>query len=66
MPTNLQINGELLKEAQAIGGFKTKRETVDKALQAYVEHHKQLAMLELEGGIEYYEDYDYKELRKDR
>ena len=29
MATNLALNDELLREAQKIGGFKTKRETVN-------------------------------------
>lgn len=66
MPTNLQIDDALLSEAQALGGFKTKRETVNKALEAFVEHQKQLEMLQLAGEIEYFEDYDYKAQRRKR
>lgn len=66
MATNLQIDEQLLSEAQLLGKFKTKRETVNQALQSFINHHKQLEMLTLEGQIEYFEDYDYKEARKRR
>ena len=66
MATNLQIDNELLQEAQQLGNFKTKKDTVNQALKEFVEHHKQLAMLELEGKIDYFEDYDYKAQRRHR
>ena len=66
MATNLQIDDELLLEAQKLGDFKTKKETVNQALRAFIEHHKQLEILELEGQIEYYDDYDYKKQRQRR
>ena len=66
MATNLQIDDELLLEAQELGNFKTKKETVNQALRAFIERHKQLEILELEGQIEYYDDYDYKKQRQRR
>ena len=66
MATNLQIDNELLQEAQQLGNFKTKKDTVNQALKEFVEHHKQLTMLELEGEIDYFEDYDYKAQRRNR
>ena len=66
MATNLQIDDELLLEAQKIGDFKTKKETVNQALKAFIEHHKQLEILELKGQIDYYDDHDYKAARKRR
>jgi Arc/MetJ family transcription regulator len=66
MATNLQIDNQLLSEAQRLGNFKTKRETVDQALKTFIEQHKQLEMLQLEGQIDYADDYDYKRQRKAR
>jgi Arc/MetJ family transcription regulator len=66
MATNLQIDEGLLLEAQVLGNFKTKRETVNQALRNFINHYRQLEMLELEGQIDYYSDYDYKANRKRR
>ena len=66
MATNLRINPTLLEEAQRIGGFRTKRETVDYALDEFIKRHKRLQLLELQNQIEYFPDYDYKEGRKKR
>ena len=66
MATNLQIDDELLLEAQQLGDFKTKKETVNQALREFVERRKQLEILELKGQIDYYDDHDYKTARKRR
>jgi len=63
MATNLNIDIELLTEAKEIGQFKSKRETVNSALAEFVRHHKQLAILALEGRIDFFDDYDHKALR---
>jgi Arc/MetJ family transcription regulator len=64
MATNLGIDDRLLREAQAIGGQRTKKDTVNEALREYIEHRKQLEILKLFGKIEYDADYDYKQQRK--
>jgi Arc/MetJ family transcription regulator len=63
MATNLAIDEKLLCEAKRIGGFKTKKDTVNEALKEYVLRRKQGEIVELFGGISYAEDYDYKKLR---
>jgi Arc/MetJ family transcription regulator len=60
MPTNLAIDDKLLKEAQKIGGHRTKKATVTEALEEYIRRRKQLEILKLFGEIEYDPDYDYK------
>jgi hypothetical protein len=64
LPTNLAIDDELLKEAQKLGQHRTKRETVNAALDEYIRHRKQQQILSLFGKIEYQPDYDYKRERK--
>ena len=64
MPTNLQIDDDLLEEARRVGGHRTKRATVTEALREYVQRRKQLQILELFGKIDYDADYDYKKSRK--
>ena len=66
MPTNLKIDEKLLSEALKIGGFKTKKETVNQALAEFIQHRKQLEILSLKGKIEFFEDYDYKQSRMQR
>jgi len=64
MATNLAINDELLEEALHLGGHRTKKATVNEALQEYVQRRKQLQILDLFGQIDYDPDYDYKEQRR--
>lgn len=45
MPTNLAIDDRLLEEARKIGGHRTKRETVNAALEEYVKRRKQQEIL---------------------
>jgi Arc/MetJ family transcription regulator len=65
MATNLAIDDGLLSEAQKVGKFKTKRETVDAALREFVQRRrKQEEILGLFGKIEYDAGCDYKKLRR--
>ncbi|MBS3966181.1 MAG: type II toxin-antitoxin system VapB family antitoxin [Truepera sp.] len=64
MATNLHIDEKLLSEAQRLGRFKPKKETVNEALKAFIEHQKQLDVLKLQGQIDYDDDYDYQQLRQ--
>jgi Bacterial antitoxin of type II TA system, VapB len=61
--TNLAIDHNLLREAQIIGHHKTKKETVNRALLEYIQHHKQEKIINLFGTIEYDPKYNYKEGR---
>ena len=63
MVTNLNIDIELLNSAQEVGGFKTKRETVNEALKEFILKREQKGIVELFGTIDYQDDYDYKKLR---
>jgi len=64
MPTNLAIDDRLLEEAQKIGRHRTKKETVNAALEEYIERRKQQEILALFGKIDYAPSYDYKRERK--
>jgi Arc/MetJ family transcription regulator len=66
MPTNLAIDDKLLNEALAIGGLKTKRETVDEALREFIQRRQRQQLLKLLGKIDYDPSYDYKAERKAR
>lgn len=63
MPTNLAISDALLREAQKIGGHRTKKETVTEALQEYIRRRRQLRILKLFGKVDFDPAYDYKRQR---
>ena len=60
MPTNLAIDDRLLAKALEVGGEKTKKATVNKALREFVARREQRNLLELFGTLDWDEDYDYK------
>jgi Arc/MetJ family transcription regulator len=64
MATNLSIDVKLLDDALKIGGLKTKKETVNLALEEFIKRRKTADILSLFGTIEYDNDYDYKKARK--
>ena len=66
MPTNLAIDDKLLRKAQRMGGFRTKRETVNAALGEFIQHRDQKRILDLIGTVEFRKDWDYKKDRKGR
>jgi Arc/MetJ family transcription regulator len=51
MRTNIEIDDEVMQEAQRLTGIKTKRETVDLALRELVARHRRLGILELRGRV---------------
>ncbi len=63
MATNLNIDQELLETAKKLGNFKTKRETVNKALEEYIRRQKVSEVIDLFGTVVYEEEYDYKKMR---
>jgi putative antitoxin of VapBC-like toxin-antitoxin system len=60
------IDETLLNEAKELGRFRTKRETVNRALQEFIQQHKRLDVLRLRGLIEFDAEYDHKAARKRR
>ena len=64
MPTNLAIDDKLIEDARRIGKHRTKREAVNEALREYVQHRKQLQVLDLFHTIDFDPAYDYKKQRK--
>lgn len=66
MRTNIELDSELVREAQQLGGIKTKRAVVHEALLEYVAHRKRLDLRELMGAGLLDPDYDHKTLRTTR
>lgn len=63
MATNLAIDPELLNRALEVGGEKTKRATVNKALREFVARREQKGLVELFGTMDWDDAYDYKSQR---
>jgi len=63
MATNLAIDDDLLNLALKLGGFRSKKDTVNAALEEFIRRRKAEEVIELFGKIEYHEGYDYKKMR---
>lgn len=63
MATNLSINEKLLEIAYKVGGYSSKKETVNTALEEFIQKRKSADLINLFGQIEYDPDYDYKKMR---
>lgn len=63
MPSNLAIDDHLLEEALRVGGHRTKRETVNEALQEYIQRRRQLKVIDHLGTVDFDEEFDYKAAR---
>jgi hypothetical protein len=63
MVTNLNVDTALLQEAVELDGEATAEALVEKALRSYIQHRKQLQVLDLFGTLDYDETYDYKQQR---
>jgi Arc/MetJ family transcription regulator len=66
MPTNLAIDDQLLDQARSVGGYRTKRETVNEALREFIQRRTRLELAKLAGKVEYDPTYDYKRERRAR
>ncbi len=63
MATNLAINDELLNYALEIGGFRSKKDTVNAALEEFIKRRKTEDIINMFGKIDFDENYDYKKMR---
>ena len=56
MRTNVDIDDQLIAEAQQLSGLKTKRAVVDAALRMFVRVQHQKDVLQLAGKVEFWDD----------
>jgi hypothetical protein len=63
MPTNLAIDDRLIEQAKKLGRHRTKKDTVNAALDEYIRRRRQAALVPLFGTIEYDARYEYKRER---
>jgi Arc/MetJ family transcription regulator len=66
MATNLSLDPELIEQAVKIGGERTKKAAVTRALEEYIARRKQKRLLDLMGKLEWDESFDYKVERSRR
>lgn len=64
MRTNIDIDDDLMDRAMEASGKRTKRETVNEALELLVRLRAQEGIRALRGKIEWDDSYDYKEMRR--
>ena len=64
MRTNIVIDDELLQEAFALSGAKTKKDLIHEALREFIRLKKRKDLTELAGKIKFHKNYDHKQLRK--
>jgi Arc/MetJ family transcription regulator len=60
MATNLSIDPDLIQEALALSGEKTKKAAVTRALQEFIARRRQKRLLQLMGTLEWDSDFDHK------
>jgi Arc/MetJ family transcription regulator len=63
MRTNIELNDELVAEAQRFSGLRTKREVVEAALRDFVARHRQRDMLGLASEALIDPAYDVRRVR---
>ncbi|HMO46780.1 MAG TPA: type II toxin-antitoxin system VapB family antitoxin [Rubrivivax sp.] len=60
MATNLAIDPALLERAVKVGGERTKKATVTKALQEFIARREQRRAAELLGKLDWDDSFNYK------
>lgn len=60
MATNLDIDPDLVEQALAVSGERTKKAAVTRALQEFIARRRQKRILELMGQLEWDPAFDYK------
>ena len=66
MATNLSLDPALLEHAVKVGGERTKKAAVTRALQEYIARRQQKRLLDLIGKLEWDESFNYKAERSRR
>lgn len=64
MATNLALDDELIESARKLGGHRSKREAVTRALEEYILRIRQQDILSDFGTVDYDPKYDFKKQRR--
>nr|WP_294944161.1 type II toxin-antitoxin system VapB family antitoxin [uncultured Mucilaginibacter sp.] len=57
MKISIDIDENLLTEAQEISGISNKKELIEKALKVLINIESQKSILSLQGKVKFYDDY---------
>ncbi len=63
MPTNLDLDDKLIEEAKKAGRHRSKKDAVTAALKEYVLSRRRTDILKWVGKVDFWPDYDHKDLR---
>jgi len=66
MATNLAIDDRLIEEARRIAKLRTKKETVTRALEEFIEGRRQRRILKVLGTFQFRDNWNYKSDRLGR
>lgn len=66
MRTNVVLDDDLIEEAFALTGARTKRELIHLALQELIRQRRKRDLTELAGKVRLRDDFDHKALRRVR
>jgi Arc/MetJ family transcription regulator len=66
MRTNVVLDDELLREAFALTGARTKKDVIHQALRELVRVRRKKDLLELAGRLRFRDGFDHKTLRATR
>jgi Arc/MetJ family transcription regulator len=58
MRTNIEIDDNLVEEAQRLTGLRTKRAVVEEGLKALIRLKRQMKILDLAGKVKFWDDID--------
>ncbi|MEQ1881210.1 MAG: type II toxin-antitoxin system VapB family antitoxin [Burkholderiales bacterium] len=64
MATNLNLDDKLIDAALKLGGHKSKREAVHRALEEYVQWLRQQTIISEFGRVDYDPKFDHRKQRK--
>ncbi len=62
MATTVQVDKTLLDQAKALTGLPSKGETVNQALREFIRVRQKQLLLELQGQIDFHDDFNPKSL----
>jgi hypothetical protein len=62
--SNLEIDDNLIEQARQIGHHATREAAITIALEEYIQHRKQLEILDLFGTVDFDPGYDFKAKRQ--
>ena len=63
MNLNISVDDTLMSTAIKFGGLETEKETVNAALEEFIETRKRMDFLSIAGTIDFDDEWDYRKIR---